>query len=52
LVEGLAALVMGAFLMALVVGFCDGGIGAELGISIATVIRQLNKAALRCYLAL
>ncbi|WP_050585127.1 sigma factor-like helix-turn-helix DNA-binding protein, partial [Pseudomonas syringae] len=49
---GLPALVKRAFLMSQVDGLSHGQIAAELDISIATVKRHLNKAALRCYFAL
>lgn len=38
--------------MSQVDGLSHGQIAAELDISIATVKRHLNKAALRCYFAL
>ena len=40
------------FLAAQLDGLSYAQIGAQLGISIATVKRHLNKAALRCYFAL
>ncbi len=52
LLDGLPVLVKRAFLMSQVDGLSHGQIAAELGISIATVKRHLNKAALRCYFAL
>ncbi|RMR29936.1 Rna polymerase sigma 70 family [Pseudomonas syringae pv. coriandricola] len=52
LLDGLPALVKRAFLMSQVDGLSHGQIAAELDISIATVKRHLNKAALRCYFAL
>ena len=52
LLDGLPRLVKRAFLLAQVDGLSYGEIAKELGISIATVKRHLNKAALRCYFAL
>jgi RNA polymerase sigma-70 factor (ECF subfamily) len=52
LLDGLAPLVKRAFLLAQLDGLTYAQIGAELGISIATVKRHLNKAAMRCYFAL
>ncbi|HKS13202.1 MAG TPA: sigma-70 family RNA polymerase sigma factor [Pseudomonas sp.] len=52
LLDGLPLLVKRAFLLAQVDGLGHAQIGAELGISLATVKRYLNKAALRCYFAL
>ncbi|KPC38740.1 RNA polymerase sigma-70 family protein [Pseudomonas amygdali pv. morsprunorum] len=52
LLDDLPVLVKRAFLMSQVDGLSHGQIAAELGISIATVKRHLNKAALRCYFAL
>ena len=52
LLDGLPTLVKRAFLLAQLDGLTYAQIGAELGISIATVKRHLNKAALRCYFAL
>ncbi len=52
LLEGLPAPVKSAFLMSQVDGLSHGEIARALGISIATVKRHLNKAALRCYFAL
>ncbi|WP_268799688.1 sigma-70 family RNA polymerase sigma factor [Pseudomonas huanghezhanensis] len=52
LLDGLPILVKRAFLLAQVDGLTHGQIAACLNISIATVKRHLNKAALRCYFAL
>ena len=52
LLDGLPKQVKRAFLLAQLDGLTYAQIGAELGISIATVKRHLNKAALRCYFAL
>lgn len=52
LLDGLPTSVKRAFLLAQVDGMSYADIGAQLGISIATVKRHLNKAALRCYFAL
>ena len=52
LLAGLPTQVKRAFLLAQVDGLSYAEIGAQLGISIATVKRHLNKAALRCYFAL
>ena len=52
LLDGLPTPVKRAFLLAQVDGLSYADIGAQLGISIATVKRHLNKAALRCYFAL
>ena len=52
LLDGLPTPVKRAFLLAQVDGLSYAAIGAQLGISIATVKRHLNKAALRCYFAL
>jgi RNA polymerase sigma-70 factor (ECF subfamily) len=52
LLDGLPVPVKRAFLLAQVDGLSYGEIAAELNISIATVKRHLNKAALRCYFAL
>ncbi len=52
LLDGLPRLVKRAFLLAQVDGLTYPQIAAELGISIATVKRHLNKAAMRCYFAL
>ena len=41
-----------AFLMSQIDGLTYPQIAAELGISVATVKRHLNKAAMRCYFAL
>jgi RNA polymerase sigma-70 factor (ECF subfamily) len=50
--DGLPALVKRAFLLSQVDGLSHGEVAIELGISIATVKRHLNKAAMRCYFAL
>lgn len=52
LLNGLPVQVKRAFLLAQLDGLTYAQIGAELGISIATVKRHLNKAAMRCYFAL
>lgn len=52
LLDGLPVPVKRAFLLAQVDGLSYGEIASELDISIATVKRHLNKAALRCYFAL
>ncbi|MFJ4141299.1 sigma-70 family RNA polymerase sigma factor [Pseudomonas sp. NPDC089734] len=52
LLDGLPMPVKRAFLLSQVDGLSHGEIAAQLGISIATVKRHLNKAALRCYFAL
>ena len=52
LLDELAAPVKRAFLMSQVDGLTHGEIALALGISIATVKRHLNKAAMRCYFAL
>ncbi len=52
LLDGLPTQVKRAFLLAQLDGLTYAQIGAELGISIATVKRHLNKAAMRCYFAL
>nr|WP_262923508.1 MULTISPECIES: sigma-70 family RNA polymerase sigma factor [Pseudomonas] len=52
LLDGLPPLVKRAFLLAQVDGLGQADIARELGISLATVKRYLNKAALRCYFAL
>ncbi|WP_407315123.1 sigma-70 family RNA polymerase sigma factor [Pseudomonas sp. nanlin1] len=52
LLDGLPVKVKRAFLLAQVDGLSYGQIAQELGISVATVKRHLNKAALRCYFAL
>ncbi|MDN7141699.1 sigma-70 family RNA polymerase sigma factor [Pseudomonas sp. JQ170] len=52
LLDGLAPVVKRAFLLAQVDGLSYGEIAAQLNISLATVKRYLNKAALRCYFAL
>jgi RNA polymerase sigma factor (sigma-70 family) len=52
LLNGLPRPVKRAFLLAQVDGLSYGEIARELSISIATVKRHLNKAALRCYFAL
>ncbi|MEE4150943.1 sigma-70 family RNA polymerase sigma factor [Pseudomonas viridiflava] len=51
LLDGLPGPVKSAFLMSQVDGLSHGEIASALGISIATVKRHLNKAALRCYFA-
>ncbi|MBD8492463.1 sigma-70 family RNA polymerase sigma factor [Pseudomonas syringae] len=52
LLDGLPMPVKRAFVLSQVDGLSHGEIAAQLGISIATVKRHLNKAALRCYFAL
>lgn len=52
LLDGLPVPVKRAFLLAQVDGLSYSEIASELDISIATVKRHLNKAALRCYFAL
>lgn len=52
LLDGLPIQVKRAFLLAQLDGLTYAQIGAELGISIATVKRHLTKAAMRCYFAL
>ncbi|QBF28452.1 sigma-70 family RNA polymerase sigma factor [Pseudomonas tructae] len=52
LLDGLPLPVKRAFLMAQVDGLSYSQIAAQLGISLATVKRYLNKAAMRCYFAL
>ena len=52
LLDGLPVQVKRAFLLAQLDGLTYAQIGAELGISIATVKRHLTKAAMRCYFAL
>ncbi|KQQ50746.1 sigma-70 family RNA polymerase sigma factor [Pseudomonas syringae] len=52
LLDGLPLPVKRAFVLSQVDGLSHGEIAAQLGISIATVKRHLNKAALRCYFAL
>ncbi|MDD1014994.1 sigma-70 family RNA polymerase sigma factor [Pseudomonas rubra] len=52
LLDGLPLPVKRAFLMAQVDGLSYSEIAAQLGISLATVKRYLNKAAMRCYFAL
>ena len=52
LLDGLPVQVKRAFLLAQLDGLTYAQIGAQLGISIATVKRHLHKAALRCYFAL
>jgi len=52
LLDGLPRPVKRAFLLAQVDGLTYPQIAAELGISVATVKRHLQKAALRCYFAL
>ena len=52
LLDGLPSPVKRAFLLAQVDGLGYAEIGAQLGISVATVKRHLSKAALRCYFAL
>jgi RNA polymerase sigma factor (sigma-70 family) len=50
--DGLPIPVKRAFLLSQVDGLSHGAIASELDISIATVKRHLNKAALRCYFGL
>ncbi|WP_025131666.1 sigma-70 family RNA polymerase sigma factor [Pseudomonas sp. PH1b] len=52
LLDGLPRPVKRAFLLCQLDGLTYGEIARELGISIATVKRHLNKAAMRCYFAL
>lgn len=52
LLDGLPMAVKRAFLLSQVDGLSHGEIATQLGISIATVKRHLNKALLRCYFAL
>ena len=52
LLDGLPTQVKRAFLLAQLDGLTYAQIGAQLGISIATVKRHLTKAAMRCYFAL
>lgn len=52
LLNGLPPQVKRAFLLCQLDGLGYAEIGRELGISIATVKRHLNKAAMRCYFAL
>jgi RNA polymerase sigma-70 factor (ECF subfamily) len=52
LLDGLPKQVKRAFLLAQLDGLTYAQIGAQLGISIATVKRHLTKAAMRCYFAL
>ncbi|MBA6100054.1 sigma-70 family RNA polymerase sigma factor [Pseudomonas juntendi] len=52
LMDGLPPVVRRTFLLAQVDGLGQGEIARELGISLATVKRYLNKAAMRCYFAL
>ncbi|WP_248738411.1 sigma-70 family RNA polymerase sigma factor [Pseudomonas kribbensis] len=52
LLDGLPRVVKRAFLLAQVDGLTYPQIAAELGISVATVKRHLNRAAMRCYFAL
>ncbi len=52
LLDGLPVQIKRAFLLAQCDGLTYAQIGAELGISIATVKRHLSKAAMRCYFAL
>ena len=52
LLDGLPRQVKRAFLLAQIDGLTYPQIAAELGISVATVKRHLNKAAMRCYFAL
>jgi RNA polymerase sigma factor (sigma-70 family) len=52
LLDGLPLPVKRALLLAQVDGLSHGEIASQLGISIATVKRHLQKAALRCYFAL
>jgi RNA polymerase sigma-70 factor (ECF subfamily) len=52
LLDGLPSPVKRAFLLAQVDGLSYADIATQLGISIATVKRHLNKAAMRCYFAL
>ncbi|NBF02324.1 sigma-70 family RNA polymerase sigma factor [Pseudomonas sp. Fl5BN2] len=52
LLDGLPRPVKRAFLLCQLDGLTYGEIAQELNISIATVKRHLNKAAMRCYFAL
>jgi RNA polymerase sigma-70 factor (ECF subfamily) len=52
LLDGLPRPVKRAFLLAQIDGLTYPQIAAELDISVATVKRHLNKAAMRCYFAL
>ncbi|MBC3363225.1 sigma-70 family RNA polymerase sigma factor [Pseudomonas sp. SWRI154] len=52
LLDGLPHAVKRAFLLAQVDGLTYNEIARKLGISLATVKRHLNKAAMRCYFAL
>ena len=52
LLDGLPKQVKRAFLLAQLDGLTYAQIGAQLGVSIATVKRHLTKAAMRCYFAL
>ena len=52
LLDGLPRPVKRAFLLCQLDGLTYGEIARELNISIATVKRHLNKAAMRCYFAL
>ena len=52
LLDGLPPLAKETFLLAQLDGLTYAQIGAQLGISIATVKRHLTKAAMRCYFAL
>ncbi|WP_445764953.1 sigma-70 family RNA polymerase sigma factor [Pseudomonas sp. RIT-To-2] len=52
LLDGLPSPVRRAFLLAQVDGLSYAEIGEQLGLSIATVKRHLNRAAMRCYFAL
>ncbi|WP_434561253.1 sigma-70 family RNA polymerase sigma factor [Pseudomonas sp. Z4-20] len=52
LLDGLPRAVKKAFLLAQIDGLTYNEIALELGISLATVKRHLNKAAMRCYFAL
>ncbi|WP_050990431.1 sigma-70 family RNA polymerase sigma factor [Pseudomonas sp.] len=52
LLDGLAAPVRRAFVLAQVDGLSQAEIAEQLDISVATVKRHLHKAALRCYFAL
>ena len=52
LLDGLPLLAKRAFLLAQVDGLTYNEIAGQLGISLATVKRHLQKAALRCYFAL
>lgn len=52
LLDGLPRAVKQAFLLAQIDGLTYNEIARELNISLATVKRHLNKAAMRCYFAL